>query len=126
MAPHAAIAKQRPRTRAARAPSRASRSADDGGGPRRQRRRSLDYVARLEQGRHSTSADTLAAIASALGVEPGALFPSALREASAMRRALDELVAFASSFGQAKVRYMLEVVRVVMTKRPTRKGRPLP
>lgn len=87
---------------------------------------SPDYVAKLEQGRHSPSADTLAAIAHALGVEPGALFPSPSREASAKSRALEELASYASSFGTAEIRYLLEVVRVVMGKRPARKARPLP
>ena len=87
---------------------------------------SPDYVAKLEQGRHSPSADTLAAIAGALGVEPGALFPSPSREASAKALAVDELVSFVSNFGAAEIRYLLEVVRVVMSKRPARKARPLP
>lgn len=83
---------------------------------------SADYVTKLEQGKHSPSADKLAAIADALGIEPGMLFPSS---GGPRAVALDELVAYVSNFSPADVRYFLDIIRVVVDKRPKRKPRPL-
>ena len=80
---------------------------------------SADYVTKLEQGKHSPSADKLAAIADALGIE---LFPSVRGSQAA---ALDELIAYVSKFSSAEIRYFIEIIRVVVDQRPKRKPRPL-
>lgn len=76
-----------------------------------------DYLGKLEHGHYSPSADTMLAIAKALGVEPGLLFPSSGPRGAAKRRALDELLAAAAPLGDRDLAVLLIVARAL--RKPT-------
>ena len=82
---------------------------------------SEDYLNKLELGRYMPSADKLAAIAEALDVGVGELFPTDRRTVD-KTEALDDLRALASQYDPGQIRYLIEVAEVVM--RYPRRGKP--
>jgi len=106
------------------------RESREGTRPGRRRRRmtieeladraglSVDYVNKLELGHYQPTAETLVRIGEALGVDVRELFPAEAGQGSPQKaQALDEMRAVASRYSTSEVRYLSEVMRVVM-KRP--------
>jgi transcriptional regulator with XRE-family HTH domain len=75
---------------------------------------SVDYVNKVELGRHMPTAETLVRLADALDVPVSELFPDRDGRASAKRQALDRLRAFAAAFGASEIGYMIDVLRAIM------------